>query len=363
MTRNRAVFASLLAALLVCLLTPSAAADAPPPQSDKHSTILPWGAFIRIVTGVAGAPPGPDHPDGTVLIGYSDRSRGPCIVEWDLTTASVVRNVPLSLPRIYADVSLARDGDTIVAVVGSGNGSGSTYPMQQAVVLGADLRAKRAIPLAIGRGANVAVRGSTAVVTYYARRHAGLALAVVFLDTTTGHRSAPLDIALPSSALDIGGYRASNTALLDDGSVIVAPGAPTPELVRVVGAPGVAPTIAARLPSEDLKAIAAAPGGGLIGLAPGTFIVFSGALEPETKTNVELRSRRLARRPATSEVVTDSGEYGSIGGPFVGAFRGRTLGVTNDVFWSYGRAVVLTACDECGEQMLTWFDPAAPHTP
>lgn len=317
----------------------------------EHQAIL----FGTLTAGsslgaVAGEPPTPSHPRGTLLIAWSLQGLGATLTEWDLARARIVRQVSLDGPE--GSLSLARVGSWLdVAVAGfTPQGRRVSWALVDAI----SLRLVRKVELGVGADADVASDGALAAVVWNASGPA---------------RGAEVD--------------AWSVAILDiDGRILGLWRAST---MRSSGA-------RARVAVLDGRAYVAVPGQGpcsIVALAPngtvsrqvalasatcGSLAVFNARLLVGADRHVEVFSPeldRIAREPSESSMaffsvaadgraLTCDGEVLSNefrGGP---RLRGLAWGSCLAALWSGDTPVAILTSSRAGETAwVDWLEPAA----
>lgn len=159
----RAVGAISYAMIVGSALGPQpASADLGPAE---HQAILVGTLTAGSSLGaVAGEPPSPSHPRGTLLIAWSLQGLGATLTEWDLARARIVRQA--SLDGAEGSVSVARVGSWLDVAVEGLTPQGRR--VSWALVDPSTLRVVRKVDLGIGASADVASDGALAVVVWNA---------------------------------------------------------------------------------------------------------------------------------------------------------------------------------------------------
>jgi hypothetical protein len=152
--------------------------DLGPPLHDTHRTTLAASMPVKMFGGIPWAPPGPQHPRGTILLAYSDRASGPRVVEWDLARDAAVRSLSLGLSTSSVDVSIARAGESCVVVSSAPGGAVFVSLVSPA------LEMRPAIEIGRGSGAVVAASGSRVAVAWLDA--AGKAISLATMDAREG---------------------------------------------------------------------------------------------------------------------------------------------------------------------------------
>lgn len=73
-----------------------------------------FGSWADVVPG---APPGVEHPKGTVVLAWCDAKLGPVLVEWDIATERALRRWIVGLSTAHVQVQIARTGGALYMVV------------------------------------------------------------------------------------------------------------------------------------------------------------------------------------------------------------------------------------------------------
>lgn len=106
----------LVAALLASALLarPAEALD----ETDPHAAIVGSHTTAGIIAIAPGDEPSDAHPAGTVYVAMSDRTKGPCVLEWDVAAKTELRRVRLGLPpRPYINVDVVRSGERLFVAI------------------------------------------------------------------------------------------------------------------------------------------------------------------------------------------------------------------------------------------------------
>ncbi len=139
----------------------SARAAAPADGARAHRILLPDarpldGGQWADVDALAGQPPGPAHPAGTVIVAQaSAQEPSPTVTEWDLASGSVVRGAALPLPASQADLRIVRAGGALHVFASRAPRGPIVYAR-----LDESLRIERVEPLGFGERPRVATDGN-----------------------------------------------------------------------------------------------------------------------------------------------------------------------------------------------------------
>lgn len=347
------LFGELLRAIVVAgILWPRhAVADL---ASGEHQAILFGTLTVGSSLGaVAGEPPTPNHPRGTLLIAWSLQGLGATLTEWDLARSRIVRQA--SLGDAEGSLSLARAGSWLHVAVESITPRGRR--VSWALIDDSTLRLVRRVDLGAGANADVASDGTLAAVVWNASGpDAGTDAWTVTILDIDGRVLGGWHTVVPHSSPARLRPRA-RVAVLDGRTYVTLPGGPPCSVVALAPNGSV---------SRQISVASGTCGGSLV--------AFDGHLLVGADRKVEVFSPELdwiAGRPCESSMalfsvaaagraVTCDGEVLSSAFGVDARLRGLAWGSCLAALWSADSPVAILTSPKAGDvAWVDWLDPGA----
>lgn len=346
-------FAPVLSGILVAwLLWPRHAfADL---ATGEHQAILFGTLTVGSSLGaVAGEPPTPNHPRGTVLIAWSLQGLGATLTEWDLARSRIVRQA--SLGDAEGSLGLARAGSWLDVAIESITSQGRR--VSWALVDQNTLRLVRRVDLGAGSNADVASDGTLAAVVWNASGpEAGSDAWTVAILDLDGRVLGRWHTTAPHSSAARAAPR-GRVAVLDGRTFVTLPGEPPCSVVALTPNGSVSRQIS----------IAS-------GTCGGSLVVHDGHLLVGADRNVDVFSPELdwmAGRPSESSMalfsiaaggraVTCDGEVLSSAFGVDARLRGLAWGSCLAALWAADSPVAILTSPKAGDvAWVDWLEPGA----